>query len=164
MLVGELQKEWTSQKESQLSIHTHMFSDLDKCMLDIDLILDAPACLKKKLDTVLALQADIDTAECAIQPAKAEFEKHDVSEMTKEALGSLERTHNCLMAKVDVLYSFLNVTDKFPELKDIPLEFVWTLLLAHDLKVNIHKWVIGSFFKWDKLDQAIGGVQKALGL
>lgn len=141
-----------------------MFSDLGKCMLDIDLILDAPARLKKELDTVLALQADIDTAERAIQSAKAEIEKHDVSETTKEALGSLECTHDCLMAKVDVLYSSLNVTDKFSELKDIPLEFVRTLLLACDLKVNIRKRAIGSFFEWDKLDQAIGGAQKALGL
>lgn len=163
-LVGELQKEWTSQKELQLSIHAHVFSDLGKCMLDIDLILDAPAHLKKELDTVLVLQVDIDAAEHAIQFAKAEIKKHDVSEMTKEALGSLECTHNCLMAKVDVLYLSLSVTDKFPKLKDIPLEFVRTLLLACDLKVNIRKQVIGSFFEWDKLDQAIGGVQKALGL
>ncbi|KAG8214170.1 hypothetical protein J3R82DRAFT_10947 [Butyriboletus roseoflavus] len=126
-------------------------------MLNINQILDAPACLKKELDTVLALQADIDTADHVIQSAKAEIEKYDIFKITLEALGSLEHTHDCLMAKVDILYSSLNVSDKFPELKDIPLEFVRTLLLAHDLKINICKQAIGSFFDWDKLDQAIRG-------
>lgn len=43
------------------------------------------------------------------------------------------------------------------------LEFVQTLLLARDLKINIRKRAIGSFFEWDKLDRAVGGKQKALG-
>lgn len=32
-----------------------------------------------------------------------------------------------------------------------------------DLKINIRKRAIGSFFEWDKLDCAVGGRQKALG-
>lgn len=75
---------------------------------------------------------------------------------------SLECTHDWLMSKVDILYVSLNMGDKFPKLWDINLNFVWTLLLACDLKINIWKHAIGSFFKWDKLDQAIGGAQKAL--
>jgi len=61
-----------------------------------------------------------------------------------------------------MLYVSLNVGDKFPELQDINLDFVLTLLLAHDLKINICKWAIGSFFEWDKLDRAIRGAQKTL--
>lgn len=82
---------------------------LDQYMLNIDQILDAPAHLKKELNTVLALQADIDTADHAIQSAKAE--KYDVSEITLEALGSLECTHNCLVAKV--CYGAMPTHDNF---------------------------------------------------
>ncbi|OJA20345.1 hypothetical protein AZE42_12701 [Rhizopogon vesiculosus] len=35
--------------------------------------------------------------------------------------------------------------------------------MARDLKMNIRKRVIASFFEWDKLDYAVGGTQQALG-
>jgi hypothetical protein len=34
--------------------------------------------------------------------------------------------------------------------------------MAHDLKINIRKQAIGSFFEWDKLDCAVGGANQAL--
>ncbi|KAG2114308.1 uncharacterized protein F5147DRAFT_570583 [Suillus discolor] len=77
---------------------------------------------------------------------------------------ALQRHHQRLMDKVDVLYASLNVHDKFPELEGINIEFVRTLLLARDLKINIRKRAIGSFFEWDKLDHAVGGTQQALGM
>ncbi|KAH0832248.1 hypothetical protein J3R83DRAFT_13222, partial [Lanmaoa asiatica] len=144
--VEELRKQWASQREAQLSVRAH-----------------APTRLKKELDAVLALQADIDNAHRAIQAAKTAMDKQDISDDTLGAMQSLERTHDRLMSKVDVLYASLNVGDKFPELQDINLDFVRTLLLARDLKINIRKRAIGSFFEWDKLDQAVGGAQKALG-
>jgi hypothetical protein len=67
------------------------------------------------------------------------------------------------MGKVEVLYTSLNVHDQFPELKGMNLDFVQTLLLARDIKINIRKRAIGSFFEWDKLDRAVGGTQQALG-
>ncbi|KAI1782383.1 hypothetical protein LXA43DRAFT_1068847 [Ganoderma leucocontextum] len=69
---------------------------------------------------------------------------------------SLCRTHNETVGKVEELYSSLNVTDAFPEIQGLPLEFVRTLLMARDLKINIRKRAIGTFFEWDKLDRASG--------
>ena len=112
----------------------------------------------------MALQADIDNADRAIQAAKTALEKQELSGDTMGAMESLERTHERLMSKVDLLYASLNVGDKFPELQDINLDFVRTLLLARDLKINIRKRAIGSFFEWDKLDRAVGGAQKTLGM
>jgi hypothetical protein len=100
------------------------------------LFLDAPAHLKKELDTVLTLQADIDTSDTAIQSTRLILEKGTASQDTLEAL---ERGHNCLMAKVKVLYASLNIHDQFPELEGINLDFVQLLLMACDLKMNIHK-------------------------
>ncbi|KAG1745891.1 uncharacterized protein EDB91DRAFT_1268520 [Suillus paluster] len=84
------------------------------------------------------------------------------TEETLDAVASLERSHEHLMNKVEVLYSSLNIHDRFPELQDVDLDFVQTLM-ACNLKINIWKRAIGSFFEWDKLDHAIGGANQALG-
>jgi hypothetical protein len=100
----------------------------------------------------------------AIHVARAAIQKDVISDDTTAALDSLERTHDRLLTKVDALYASLNVSAKFPELEGIPLEFVRLLLLARDLKINIRKRAIGSFFEWDKLDRAVGGAHQALGI
>ncbi|KIM65714.1 hypothetical protein SCLCIDRAFT_22591 [Scleroderma citrinum Foug A] len=127
------------------------------------LSLDAPAHLKKELDTVLVLQSDLEASERALQAAQTIIEK-DAMQDTLEAFQSLERSHDWLLTKVDTLYTSLNIQDRFLELHGINLEFIHTLLLAHDLKINIWKRVVGSFFEWDKLDRAVGGKQKTLGM
>ncbi|KAG2087542.1 uncharacterized protein F5147DRAFT_790688 [Suillus discolor] len=144
--IEDLQHQWALQRQSQLSIHAH-----------------APARLKKELDTVFALQGDLDASDKALQATSEVITKGNVSQHTLDAIESLERSHQCLMDKVDVLYASLNVHDKFPKLEGINIEFVWTLLLARDLKINIRKRAIGSFFEWDKLDRAVSGTQQALG-
>jgi hypothetical protein len=112
---------------------------------------------------MFALQGDLDASHKALQATSEVITKGNVSQCTLNAIESLERSHQCLMDKVDVLYASLNVHDKFPELEGINIKFVRTLLLAHHLKINIRKRAIGSFFEWDKLDRAIGGTQQALG-
>ena len=81
-----------------------------------------------------------------------------------DVLVSLERSHARLVTKAEALYLSLNVHDQFPELKNISLDFVQILLMAWDLKINIHKRVVGTFFEWDKLDRAVGGKDKPLGM
>ncbi|KAG1888274.1 hypothetical protein F4604DRAFT_1877402 [Suillus subluteus] len=125
---------------------------------------DAPARLKKELDVVLALQADLDASDRALQLTRTVVEKGSATEETLDALESLERSHDHLMNKVEALYSSLNVHDIFPELQGVDLNFVRTLLMARDLKINIRKQAIGSFFEWDKLDRAVGGANQALGM
>ncbi|KAG1882368.1 hypothetical protein F4604DRAFT_1990635 [Suillus subluteus] len=145
--IEDLEDQWADQKKSQLSIHAH-----------------APARLKKELDVVLALQADLDASDRALQATRTVVEKGSVTEETLDALESLEHSHDRLMNKVEVLYASLNVHDRFPELEGVDLDFVRTLLMACDLKINIRKRAIGSFFEWDKLDRAVGGANQALGM
>ncbi|KAJ7704895.1 hypothetical protein B0H17DRAFT_920941, partial [Mycena rosella] len=61
------------------------------------------------------------------------------------------------------LYASLNIQDSFPELQGLSLEFVQILLLMRDLKINIQKRVVGSFYEWENLDCAVGGRHEALG-
>lgn len=86
-----------------------------------------------------------------------------MSEDALALLDSMECSHNRLLDKVEALYASLNVHEKFPELEGVKLEFVQILLIARDLKINIWKRMIGSFFEWDKLDCAVSGKAKALG-
>jgi len=125
---------------------------------------DAPACLKKELDMVLNLQGDLDMVDNAIQMTHTTISKSSLSKESLHLVKYLQETHEHLKTKVEALYSFLNIHESFPELQGLDLEFVWTLLMACDLKINIQKWAVGSFFKWDKLDQAAGGHDQALGM
>ena len=108
---------------------------------------------------MLILQGDLDTVDSAIDALGAAG-KNAVS---KESLFELRQTQEKLKDKVEELYASLNVHDGFPELADVDLEFVRTLLMARDLKINIRKRAIGSFFEWDKLDQATKGRHQPLG-
>jgi hypothetical protein len=92
---------------------------------------------------------------------KTRFSKN--TSKADEVLVNLESVHHTLTARVEDLYLALNIQDSFDALDEIDLPFIHTLLLARDLKINIRKRAIGSFFEWDKLDRAVGGRQQALG-
>ena len=113
---------------------------------------------------MLMLQADLDNSNRVLQLARATIEKGNASPVIMDALESLECGHMRLMTKAEALYLSLNMHDQFPELKDISLIFVQILLMAQDLKINICKRAVGTFFKWDKLDHAVGGKDKPLGV
>ena len=125
--------------------------------------LDAPARLKKELDAILSLQGDLDTVEKAIMTAKTTLTVSATPEESKGILKGLLEMHATFSSKVEALYVSLNIHDTYPDLKGASLEFVRLLLMAHDLKINIRKRAIGSFFEWDRLDQAVGGRNQALG-
>jgi len=108
---------------------------------------------------VLILEGDLDTVDSTIDALRAAGK----NAVPKESLFELCQTQEKLKDKVEELYASLNVHDGFPELADVDLKFVWTLLMARDLKINIRKRVVGSFFEWDKLDQATKGRHQPLG-
>jgi hypothetical protein len=124
---------------------------------------DAPARLKNELDTVLNLQGDLDTVEKTLQNTRVAISTAQPTQCSLKILKKLERSHDDLKEEVERLYASLNIHDSFPELQGINLDFVRTLLMARDLKINIRKRAIGSFFEWEKLDQAVGGREEALG-
>lgn len=125
---------------------------------------DAPARLKKELDTVLNLQGDLDTVDKAIAVTHTTLSTSKPSPDSVCLLNRLQEVHEELKERVEALYASLNVYDSFPELQNVDLAFVRTLLMARDLKMNIRKRAIGSFFEWDRLDQAVGGRDQSLGM
>jgi hypothetical protein len=115
------------------------------------------------LDTVLVLQGELDTIDTTLKTTKDVILKSVSTEESVDLLSSLERSHGRIKQKVEALYASLNIHDAFLELQGIDLEFVRVLLMARDLKINIRKRAIGSFFEWDKLDRAVGGREDTLG-
>ncbi|KAJ7439132.1 hypothetical protein FB451DRAFT_1151843 [Mycena latifolia] len=144
--VAELRRNWEEQKAAQTSIRSH-----------------APARLRRELNKVLALQTQIDTVEKSISDVKQTITGPDVSADSVALLRSLEKTHDTLSKQAEALYASLNIQDSFPELQNLPLEFVRTLLLMRDLKINIRKRAVGSFYEWENLDRAVGGRRESLG-
>ncbi|KAJ7174941.1 hypothetical protein C8R46DRAFT_832782, partial [Mycena filopes] len=143
----ELRQNWKEQKAAQTSIRSH-----------------APTRLRRDLDKVLGLQTQIDAVEKSISDAKHSIRlSSDASPHSLALLISLEKTHETLSTQANELYASLNIQETFPELKDLPLHFVQTLLLMRDLKINIRKRAVGTFYEWENLDRAVGGKKEALG-
>ncbi|KAJ7593008.1 hypothetical protein C8J56DRAFT_1045445 [Mycena floridula] len=142
----ELRRQWASQKAEQTSIRAHL-----------------PARLKKELEQVLALQTEIHTVADSIKSVRATLVKTPGSAVALANLSALESVHATLQVKADDLYASLNVAESYPELEGVEIAFVQVLLLARDLKISLRKRAIGSFMEIDRLDQAVGGGQEALG-
>jgi hypothetical protein len=87
-------------------------------------VLDAPMRLRRELDKVLALQTQIETVEESISDAKKSISGPDASPASLLLLQRLQQTHETLSTQAEQLYTSLNIHESFPELKDLPLEFV----------------------------------------
>ena len=112
---------------------------------------------------MLGLQSDIDTIEATLTSMHSTVSNCKIPPEALQAIESLKWNHACLFQNVEVLYTSLNIGDTFPELKRLSLDFVCTLLLVQDLKINIHKRAIANFLEFNKLDRAVGGKQNPLG-
>ena len=126
-------------------------------------VVDVPARLRRELDAVLTLQTELTAIDSYFTHVTKAISQGSENPEVFRFLESLRRTHGETLNKVEELYTSLNVTDVFPEIEGLPLDFVRMLLLARDLKINIRKRAIGTFFEWDKLDQAAGGGEQPLG-
>jgi hypothetical protein len=116
--------------------------------------------LKKDLDKLIAIQGDLDRVETTIKDATTSLGKGP--EVTS-TLKDLTAVYDQLSSKLDSLYISLNISDSFPTLRDLPFVVVHKLLIARDLKINIRKRAIASFFENERLEQAVGGRNETLG-
>ncbi|KAL0567055.1 hypothetical protein V5O48_014942 [Marasmius crinis-equi] len=106
----------------------------------------------------------IDSLEAEIAEVKATIKKMPFPPADATfILPKLEDLHHRLKGEAAQLYTSLNLDDRFPELCDVPLDYLHTLMLARDTKVVIRKKVIGTFFEWDRVDSAVGGAHEAIG-
>ncbi|PPQ96642.1 hypothetical protein CVT26_010666, partial [Gymnopilus dilepis] len=144
--VDELKEQWELQKKSQLSLPLNQTSEKSK-----------------ELDAFLSLQGQWDGVESAINAAKKALKVSKSSGKTLDLLNEFQEYHERFTGNLDGLYATLNSRSSPLKLKGVSPEFSKTLRLAHDLKISIRRRAIGSFFEWDRLDQAVGGRNLALG-
>ena len=112
---------------------------------------------------MLTLQAEIDKLEGFIKTAHAHLQNADAPTDALSVVAQLKCAHTQMVERVEKLYSTLNVDTMFPDLEGLPVEFIQVLLAARDLKINVRKRAIANFLEWDRLDQAAGGRNIALG-
>ncbi|KAJ7206085.1 hypothetical protein GGX14DRAFT_551559 [Mycena pura] len=144
--VSELRRQWEDQKTAQMSVRRH-----------------AVKRLRRDLDKVLALQVQIDGVDKSISEARHSITESQASRDSMQLLVGLETTHEKLSKQADALYASLNIQDIFPALRDLPLDLARLLLTMRDLKMNIRRQAVGSFFEWETLDRAVSGRREPLG-
>ncbi|KAJ7881377.1 hypothetical protein B0H14DRAFT_3434081 [Mycena olivaceomarginata] len=137
---AELREQWQAQKLAQTSARSH-----------------APVRLRRELDKVLKLQDQIDAVEKSIHEAKQSLTGGTAPADSLTHIRHLQSTHETLSSQAEALYASLNIHDSFPELRGLPLDFVRTLIIMRDLKMNIRDCAIESFYEWETLDRAVAG-------
>ena len=98
---------------------------------------DAPACLKKEINIILTLQANIDTIKRTLQNMRRTISQGEAPKHSLSTIVMMEQTQQQLQEESEKLYALLNIHNSYPKLQGMGLEFIRTLLLAHDLKINI---------------------------
>ncbi|KAF9488818.1 hypothetical protein BDN71DRAFT_1533585 [Pleurotus eryngii] len=122
-----LRGQWAQQKVAQLSVWAY-----------------APKHLKKELDSVLNLQAELDTLNTAIDAMKQTLKDGASLKVTLSLINNL--TINNLTTTSDIQRSTGSI-------------ILSTSLAASQ---NFSNAALTFFFEWDKLDQAVGGHQQSL--
>ncbi|OSD07735.1 hypothetical protein PYCCODRAFT_1441640 [Trametes coccinea BRFM310] len=140
--IEELRKQWDLQQSAQLSV---------RCCLSLtgrdQLYLNARAWVKRELDAVVSLQGELDSIEQHFTTVQESIKSRSTNPISQDFLQSPRCLHVDTIKKVEGLYTSLNVMEGFPELGGLPVEFVCTLFIAHDLKINFQRRAIGSFFE-----------------
>ena len=98
---------------------------------------DTSAHLKKELNMVLTLQADIDTIKRTLQNMRRTISQWEAPKDSLSTIVMMAQMQQWLQEESEKLYASLNVHNSYPELQGMSMEFVRTLLLAHNLKINI---------------------------
>ncbi|KAH6901160.1 hypothetical protein BKA70DRAFT_1114978, partial [Coprinopsis sp. MPI-PUGE-AT-0042] len=142
-----IREQWKEQQSAQLSLRSQVTTRV-----------------KKELDSVLNLQAEIDSTQKTLEAACKTLEvAYDKQSTAKSVLNVLDKQQRDLAKRAEELYASVNLSDAFPGLKGLQLKFVRGLLMARDMKTNIRKRAIGNLFEWDRLKQASGGRDEPLG-
>lgn len=84
--------------------------------------------------------------------------------LSGDYLNVMDAMQATLLQNIEGLFESLNIGEGFPDLRGFPMQFVQTLVLARDLKRNIQMRAVAAFFEFNRLDQAVGGREEALGM
>ncbi|KAF7292704.1 Alpha-L-arabinofuranosidase B domain protein [Mycena indigotica] len=103
--ISDLRDEWAAQKAAQTSGRSH-----------------APKRLRRDLDKVVALQAQIDAIEKSLGDVRESISNQTASNDSFRLLRELQATHADLERQAEALYSSLNIHQIYPALEGLPPE------------------------------------------
>lgn len=127
-------------------------------------LLDAPNVLKKELSHLLTIQGEFEGLEKTVQQAARSIKKGILPKSSQVHLQVMMEHLATVRQRADQMYSTLNVNTQFPSLvQGVDLEFVRRLFLLRQLKATVQKKATSTMWEFDKLDQASGGKDMALG-
>ena len=86
---------------------------------------------------VLTLQGDINTIKKTLYNTQRTIVQGEAPKNSIATILAMEQTQQWLQEELERLYASLNIHNSYPELQGMSLEFVRTLLLACNLKINI---------------------------
>ena len=112
----------------------------------------------------MALQEEIGFVEDKLSDAETSIEAGISTTAARRALANLRTTHQVLMAEVDELFSVLHAHQEFPSIAGVPPQCVKKLIIAHELKATSRSRTADRLFELDKISQAAGGIDPALGV
>ena len=113
----------------------------------------------------MTLQANIDNVERSIASVEKMLTTAPRSRRraVKASLRELRTTHQTLSNKADELYASLNIGENFPDIAELGIDFVKTLVMCHDAKRIVREKATGRTFEVRNLMRAVGGRAPSLG-
>jgi hypothetical protein len=128
------------------------------------MIIDAPAGLKKDLNKLIDIQQKVEILTNTINSAMNSLGiRQGRSSENAVVFAEIDSHKSKLMETCEKLYTSLNIPGDFNNNQGISIDYLQTLVLARDLKINIRERCIAGFYELEKLNQAVRGKQNALG-
>ncbi|CAK5278726.1 unnamed protein product [Mycena citricolor] len=144
--ISDLRGQWQAQLNAQISLRS-----------------SPPVRVQRDLGKIVGLQNQVEEIEDTLEQLQKTIGDRLSSQSAHEAIKDLQSTQVKLSHQAERLYTSLDLETHYPELAGLPFEFVQTLLLMRDLKLQIRKQAIGTFLEWENLDRAVQGRREPLG-
>ncbi|KAJ8515558.1 hypothetical protein ONZ45_g7029 [Pleurotus djamor] len=144
--LSQLKGFWEDQKQSQMSANSHESNRL-----------------KRGIDAVLKLQADLETLRNGVGNTVNLLKKLGQPQKAKRQVPDIDSLCEKIEAQIEEIYVAMNLPEVLPTMTDVPFPIVKQLLTIREIKNGIRERAISTFFEWERLDQAVGGRGEALG-
>ncbi|PPQ97512.1 hypothetical protein CVT26_006536, partial [Gymnopilus dilepis] len=152
---AELRVQWGLQKAAQSSLRARRSDPLVHMSNGrLPFFPDAPVRVRKELDMVLSLQSDLDMVDKAITTMESSL-RSSASAQSKAILAGLHESRRLLTNNLEALYVSLNVFNEISSIRSL-----WRMTSK---LISEKEPLVGSFFEWDRFDQAVGGQNQTLG-
>jgi hypothetical protein len=120
--------------------------------------------LESRLNTVSSWQSKLYNCNQAFERVLATFTEEDYTPENRDYIARLERVKADIQESVDDLYCSLGLLKEYPSLAAVDGDFVKTLLLCRDKKIEVRKAATSALNEMLNLEDAAEGHHNPLGI